>query len=389
MIKINHRDLVRINKDYTEKILNQFVERKACINTVITLLQSQHPVTEDQIKGNVKALLKAVKVILNTKKLPTPQALGNKETDILIHHLNENRIFDAETMKTGIQLIMHIQNQIDSIFNEHLEKLISIEAAGLQVFDNYFSKHCKLDNEMYLYFFDYENYYHILNSNIANRLGINCCPYCNRNYITSVQNIKGERIIGPTYDHYFHKKIYKFLTLSFYNLIPSCYICNSNLKGQIEFSLTTHLHPYYDEFGTDAIFDFDLKLLISSKSSEIIFEPIIKIQPTTSMATILKLKGYDKDVKGKKSGNIKVFQLEEIYKSHFDTVEEIHTKFDQNSPYYINSIKDKLVALGVTEAEFYRFHFHNYYTVDNFHKKPLSKLTKDIYSKMKNLQEGV
>ncbi|MFD2602636.1 hypothetical protein [Flavobacterium suzhouense] len=385
MIKITHQELSRINKDYTDKILEQFEEKKTNIFKIISLMQSKDPVTAVDVKGNVKALLKALKVVLNSKELKTP-TLQTKETDFLVHHINENRIFDAETIKTKTTRLLDVSNQVNAIFNSgYLRPLISKAAVGLKDLNQYFTKYCVLDTLIYLYFFDYEDYYGILNSHIANKLGIKCCPYCNRNYITSVQNIKGKRIIGPTYDHYFHKKIYKFLTLSFYNLIPSCYICNSNLKGQIDFGLDTHLHPYYDEFGADATFDFNLDLVNSGNTPEKIFEPKIKIN-TTSPAIILKLKGLDKDAKNKKTGSLKVFQLEEIYKSHFDTVEEIHTKFDRNSPYYINSIKDNLDALGVPEGEFYRFHFHNYYNIEDFHKKPLSKLMRDIYDKMKQLQ---
>ncbi|WP_417353201.1 hypothetical protein [Flavobacterium alkalisoli] len=260
--------------------------------------------------------------------------------------------------------------------------LLSSKADQLKALDADFASSLKLSTSLYNYFFNYKEYYHLLNTYIARPLGLVCCPYCNRNYISSVVTVDGERIIGPTYDHYFHKDKYRFLTLSFYNLIPSCYICNSNLKGTDDFDLTTHLYPYDDEFGDMVKFDFDLGLINSGKSKEIVFEPTITCNPAISTSMRYKLYGGSNN----KHGSIKVFKLEEIYKSHFDTVEEIYTKFDQNSKHYLASIQELLDLLKVTEQDFYRFHFNNYYNIQNFHLRPLAKLTRDIYDKMKSLQ---
>lgn len=163
-------------------------------------------------------------------------------------------------------------------------------------------------------------------------------------------------------------------------------MCNSNLKGQTDFDLETNLYPYEDEFGDQVRFDFNLNLVKRGKNVEICFEPEIRIAPDASPAIKKKLNGYSTRSGEAKPGSLKVFQLEEIYKSHHDTVEEIHTKFAVNSPYYIDSIKGILDLLNVSEKEFYRYHFHNYYANEDFHRRPLAKLTRDIYDKMKLLQ---
>ena len=41
-------------------------------------------------------------------------------------------------------------------------------------------------------------------------------------------------------------------------------------------------------------------------------------------------------------GNLKVFKLNQIYESHEDSIEEIYTRFDKGSPYYIGSISEIL-----------------------------------------------
>lgn len=70
------------------------------------------------------------------------------------------------------------------------------------------------------------------------------CPYCNQSYAVTVRAQKKE--FRPTLDHFFPKESYPHLALSLYNLVPSCSICNSSLKGSENFYKTPHLHPLFD-----------------------------------------------------------------------------------------------------------------------------------------------
>lgn len=71
------------------------------------------------------------------------------------------------------------------------------------------------------------------------------CPYCNQSYAFTLQT--GNRGFRPTLDHYYSKDDYPHLALSLNNLIPSCYTCNSNLKGKKDFFTTPHLNPLWDD----------------------------------------------------------------------------------------------------------------------------------------------
>lgn len=62
---------------------------------------------------------------------------------------------------------------------------------------------------------------------LARNIDLNTCVYCNRNYTSTV-----EKITRPQFDHYFSQTQHPLLALSFFNLIPSCAICNSNIKGK-------------------------------------------------------------------------------------------------------------------------------------------------------------
>lgn len=71
------------------------------------------------------------------------------------------------------------------------------------------------------------------------------CPYCNQSYAFTLQ--AGTRGFRPTLDHYYSKDDYPHLALSLNNLVPSCYTCNSNLKGKKDFFKIPHLNPLWDD----------------------------------------------------------------------------------------------------------------------------------------------
>lgn len=55
------------------------------------------------------------------------------------------------------------------------------------------------------------------------------CFYCNKDFITNFDTDK--KVSTFQLDHFFDKGTYPYLALSFYNLIPSCYVCNAKVKG--------------------------------------------------------------------------------------------------------------------------------------------------------------
>lgn len=73
----------------------------------------------------------------------------------------------------------------------------------------------------------------------------NICPYCQQSFSFTVQKFKGGAF-RPTLDHYYPKGKYPYLALSLYNLVPSCYSCNSSLKTSKDFYKKKYLHPFSD-----------------------------------------------------------------------------------------------------------------------------------------------
>jgi len=181
------------------------------------------------------------------------------------------------------------------------------------------------------------------------KLGLDTCPYCNRNYTFVVR--KGK--LRPEIDHFYPKTIYPYLAVNFFNLIPSCQTCNKTKSNNMNFEW---INPY-------DIQENDFKFTYIPNNIEF---------------TVVKKEKYNFDsfeieLKGNKS-NKELFKLEELYKQHKDIVQELLIK----KAYYPQSYITELSNFGFSEDEIYRYLFSNYNKEEDLHKRPLSKLIRDI-----------
>jgi uncharacterized protein YfkK (UPF0435 family) len=182
-------------------------------------------------------------------------------------------------------------------------------------------------------------------------LDLKTCPYCNRNYTFAVNEADGK--LRPEIDHFYPKSIYPFLAMSFFNLIPSCSICNHTKSNKVE----EHLENPYDI--REGAYTFTYR----PKSIE--FSVVEKEK--------YDFNSFEIELKGNKS-NIELFKLVQLYKQHKDVVLELLIK----KAYYPQSYIAELSNFGFIKDEIYRYLFSNYKQDDDLHKRPLSKLVRDI-----------
>lgn len=214
---------------------------------------------------------------------------------------------------------------------------------------------------------------------LTENLKVNTCCYCNRSFTNTIKSKAGKKIIRPCLDHYFSQKQYPLLSLSLFNLIPSCYHCNSQLKHDKEFTLTDNIHPWIEGFDDDVTFDYKQKGFHTDKLHPSNYEIVIRRNMLISNPKYLKVFG---DSINQNAGNARIFQIQEVYKGHGDIVGEIVLKMDKYSRYYAKSIKRMMGAgLPIDDAEFYRFYFANYINDKDIIKRPMAKLTKDLVKK--------
>jgi hypothetical protein len=201
----------------------------------------------------------------------------------------------------------------------------------------------------------------------AKMLGIRTCAYCNLNATFTVIDEKGVGVTAPSIDHFFDKAKRPLFALSFYNLIPSCSVCNSTLKNQKNFTLDSHVHPYLGGFENKARFTYRPEDTASfygfgeNISVEFVVDPkAVQVQ-----------------------NSIDCFKLELIYSKYADVIQELILKKLAYNSKYLEIIKDNTYeGLNLTHEEAYRLAFGNYHNEEDFQKRPLAKMTRDIVEEL-------
>ncbi|CAI8764933.1 hypothetical protein [Chryseobacterium sp. IT-36CA2] len=194
--------------------------------------------------------------------------------------------------------------------------------------------------------------------NLAEKLDIPTCVYCNRIYTKTVVKKDKKKVIRPTFDHWYPKSKFPLLALSFYNLIPSCSVCNSGVKGSTPFSLSTHFHPYFKNPQKELKYTFSYDHKDYSKFT-------------------FKIITDDKDDFSKDS--VDAFELEAIFKAHEDEIEDLRNIKDAYSEDYIEMLeKNILKGVKLDRDEVYRLAFGVHFQEAKFDRRPMSKMKKDI-----------
>lgn len=196
---------------------------------------------------------------------------------------------------------------------------------------------------------------------LAEALDIRTCPYCNRNYTSTVITRKGEKITRPQFDHYFDKADNPLLALSFYNLIPSCSVCNSSVKGTTKFDLSSHLHPYVDDSIDKIRFTYEYSNQTKSGLE-------VRIKTNNS---------------SKEKNTVEEFAIEEIYNSHKGELLDLLRTRQYFSDKYLEILKTHLLkGVIVSQEDLYRIAFGTELNPENFINRPFSKFKKDILTEL-------
>lgn len=198
---------------------------------------------------------------------------------------------------------------------------------------------------------------------LAANLDVRICPYCNRQYTFTVITSTAY-LSRPEFDHFLSQSDYPLLSMSFYNLVPSCKICNSTLKHAKKFSLDTHIHPYIQ--GFEGLVKFNYHPYDASSAIGLANNVEVRMDVDEDHVDVLKFKK-----------NIQVFKLKEIYQGHTDVIAEVVRKFYMSNGRYLETIIRSFPQIGSYE-ELYRLAFGNYFSNDDLDKRVLAKLTKDV-----------
>jgi hypothetical protein len=81
--------------------------------------------------------------------------------------------------------------------------------------------------------------------------------------------------------------------------------------------------------------------------------------------------------------NCRIFHLNDIYKEHKDIVREIIRKHYISGGEYLKTLAKSFPKIFTSAEELYQMAFGNYYAEIDFHKRPLGKITRDIFEQLK------
>ncbi|WP_405250473.1 hypothetical protein [Dokdonia sp. Asnod3-C12] len=267
----------------------------------------------------------------------------------------------------------------NDLFNHHLALINAIPNLSVAEWQEYLiikKKRAKNRNAREIIIFErYKNFISELNNifkykggfaikktkystyDLAEILNVHTCVYCNRVYTKTV--INPNKITRPEFDHWYPKESYPLLALSFYNLIPSCHICNSSVKGSIEMNTNDFLHPYIKE-------QLNMKFSYWIES-------------------LNKYKFQIKRIANSKEDNtINAFKLEEMYETHTDEIHDLVHLRKLYSVDYLIKLRGLLskVDQKISNEEIYRLAFGTSFNEKDFQKRPLSRMKRDILEEL-------
>lgn len=295
-----------------------------------------------KVKDEVLQRLETNKNVLNIQTTLG----GDLLTDYLKLHIKDFLIGDIDqVVKTHHkQLIVPIKQY---------KKIKNIPNSFRDAFDNVFF---------------YENYNLWEAYKIIQKIEVECCPYCNRTYITTLGDDKN-KFHRADFDHFMPKWKYPYLRFNFYNLIPSCVVCNQKAKHEKDTNINTHIYPYKDGFSDDAKFSY----LPSSYDSLI-----------NGYGSKITLKAIDPcSEKGRKiKANIELFRLEQQYSMHYRDLHNILKLKKMHPKGYIDEIRSAFPNLFKSDDEIYEYIFGKSPSEEDFLHQPLSKFTKDLHDEI-------
>lgn len=185
------------------------------------------------------------------------------------------------------------------------------------------------------------------------------CYFCNIHFVNKYKIDEENYQNEFTLDHYYNKATFPYLALSLYNLIPSCYTCNSKLKKNEEFN---NLAPSSQKYDFHQKVKFKLFLDDSCKNLQVKSKNDIDISLKENYTN-----EYDK--------YIEIFKLNERYKAHKDIVFEMIQKAELYPESRLKELQD---LTGIPFQQIKKDLFNLIDENEDLSKKPFSKLIKDI-----------
>lgn len=227
-------------------------------------------------------------------------------------------------------------------------------------------------NKRVLWAFDFEGYRKDKLVRLAKWLDVKTCPYCNAHYTLYLdeKDVKKhpEGLAKFQFDHFLNKADAPFLSMSLYNLIPSCAVCNGSKSGA---DWPIELNPYVTDISS--LYTFRLykpyRLWSGTKPKGAIK---VLLKPNSSVYKKI-VETLDHDV-----------HLSKRYGRHWDVAQDMFNRA-YTYPYYSNpdNFKNMLAPLDVDKfKQIWMGTSPDKSDIDN---RPLTKFMQDMWNQASGL----
>lgn len=366
------------NNKYNKMILSSFGYEKFSSEKMNLYYKSEEKFLKSYSKTSIQRQLREIKgergVFKKIHLISLIQNIEEKINQILINKKDDKNIkvifnkLKCNLMNLCIRMNSEITineaiNEILGYISDSLEmyKKLNLNSKSINIYN--YNVYKKNQPEAKWSAYDY-----------VMALGLKVCPYCNRQYITPIysQNAK----MRADLDHFFSKGKYPYLSMSIYNLVPSCKFCNSSLKGTKEFSYEKYINPFEDSIDKYISFNYVInsyEALYGKEDIEIILEEKLNCSPK---------------LVEKAKNNISAFDIINVYQYHSDIVKKLIRKKYIYNDSYIESIWRSHGNLFKSRDEVIEYVIKD--TIENDKiNQPLNKLIDDIMVdlKFKSLNE--
>jgi hypothetical protein len=209
---------------------------------------------------------------------------------------------------------------------------------------------------------------------LASMLNLKVCPYCNSQYTLVVKNSDGEALAKFQFDHFFPKSKYPFLSISLYNLIPSCASCNHKKRDE-DLNIKKHFHPYFNEIARFSQF----RVSYPANPTKLTLRKALKMK--LEDIDIDFISRYRKTAKFVEEHN-RIYDVTYLYKRHKDIAHQILINSILHGRFYQKSIR-KIKGLFPDNNTLMKYVLGNYLNKEEINERPLSKFTQDLAKQLR------
>lgn len=274
-------------------------------------------------------------------------------------------------------IVKSLQSDLGDILLSRPADLKVLKDKYLSKYSSQFASRAKGSfNKRVLAAFNYTVFRTTVLPTLARYLNIKTCPYCNSQYTLYLDVRKlatyPKGVCEFQFDHFFGQGDAPFLSMSLYNLIPSCASCNL-LKKDVDLPL--ELNPYVNDI--QSMFRFRLKYPYMIWTGVKMYDSMEVVMKPTKKAYASFVQCLDNKL-----------LLSRHYGRHWDVAQDVFEKA-YTYPYYARLSNFNHMLTHLNEEKFKRLWLGTNTRPEEIEKRPLTKFEQDMWEQAEEIMASM